>query len=193
MENKVPVHSCRFNIIISSRTLQYFSRLQGFGNLKPLQSQTPELLWSPHFPCSTPPFPGAGNRIYSVRHFKKLSWPQTIPTKRAPSVWAGQLYKALAHRGKHAQRERRAGLDHSNPNLRSASKAVQPQPKCVHSWRCTLWIFLCSRTCLFSHFMDSKEMPSKLQSSHKKPLTEARKLNLGLFKKCRLQQLGPVT
>lgn len=39
---------------------------------------------------------------------------------------------------------REKGLDHSNPNLRSLSKAVEPQPKHVHSGICTFWIFLCS-------------------------------------------------
>lgn len=83
----------------------------------------------------------------------------------------------------------RAGLDHSNLNLRSASKAVQPQPKCVDSRRCALWIFLCSRTCLLSHFMDSKEMPSKLPKLTRETSGKSGKLNLGF----KIQEVPPPT
>lgn len=65
-------------------------------------------------------------------------------------------------------REKR--LDHSNPNLRSVSKAVQPQPKCVHSGRYTSWIFLSSMTLPIIPPISwvAKKCPVNCQSSHRK-------------------------
>lgn len=72
-----PVHSYLFNILC----LQSLSRLQGFGNLKPLQIQSPEFLWSPH----TASHPSQVLVFVSIQWdpFKKLSWPQTIAMKKS--------------------------------------------------------------------------------------------------------------
>lgn len=50
----------------------------------------------------------------------------------------------------------------------------------LHSWRCTLRIFLYSQTCLLSHFMDSKEMPRQLPKLTPETSGRSRMLNLGL-------------